>query len=428
MTRTLKIPLTLNSEQTQALTTSQLRYVEVFNYVVAFGIDNNTFNGVELHKGTYSHFSGRDFLPSQLICSARVKATEALTAYRTNQKKRLKQIEKQEKLAAKGKKIFKPLNPISKPVAKSTSAIRYDARSFFIDFKEHTVSLASVMGRQRISFNENPYHAQYLGQVYKVCSADLCWSKTLKHFFIHVVLEFPGLVLPEPSKMLGVDLGLNNLAVSSDGKFYLMHQVRDRVAKLRGLKSRLQSKGTPSSKRHLRAVSRTEHRFRRDVNHCVTKQIVRQARVGGYDSIAIEDLKGIWYQNRNTSKSFRARLCSWPFDQFREFLTYKAFACGVGIVVVNPRYTSQRCSRCGHLYHGQRKGNDFHCVSCDYQNHADLNASYNISKNCLPEVQPKETPGSEWHVCSGRAEVQPAYCNGSAAAMPILELITSPRL
>ena len=224
-----------------------------------------------------------------------------------------------------------------------------------------------------------------------------------------------------------MDLGLNNLAVSSDGKFYLKHQVRDRVAKLRGLKARLQAQGTPSAKRHLKAVSGKEHRFRRDVNHCVTKQIVRQAKVGGYDSIAIEDLKGIWYQNRTTSKSFRARLCSWPFDQFRQFITYKALAEGIGIVVVNPRYTSQKCSRCGHLYIGQRHGNEFRCVACGYQNHADLNGAFNISKNCLPEVHLKETPGSGWQVCPDRAEVQPAYCDGNAAAMP-QELITSPRL
>ena len=162
MNRTLKIPLILNPEQIQALSTSMDRYSQVFNHVIAYGIDNNIYNGVELHKGTYSYFSGRDFLPSQLICSARVKATETLTSYKTNQKKRAKQIEKQEKLSASGKKIFRPFKPISKPVAKSTSAIRYDARSFSINFKEHQISLATVKGRQKISFNENPYYSLYI--------------------------------------------------------------------------------------------------------------------------------------------------------------------------------------------------------------------------------------------------------------------------
>jgi putative transposase len=414
MNRTIKIPLFLNNDQVKVLVETQARYAEVFNHVTAFGYDHNIYNGVDLHKATYSIFSGRDFLPSQLICSARVKATEALTSYRTNQKKRTKQIERQQNLIASGKKIRKPLKPVSCPSAKSTSAIRYDARSFSINFKEHLVSLASTGGRIKLPFKSNPYHAQYINQPHKVCSADLCWSKRNQHFFIHVVLEFSDLPIPESTKTLGVDLGLNNLAVSSDGKFYLKHQVRDRVAKLRGLKARLQSKGTPSAKRHLRAVSGKEQRFRRDVNHCVTKQIVTNAMIKGYDTIALEDLKGIRYQNRDTSKKFRARLNSWPFDQFKQFITYKALARGIGIVVVNPRYTSQKCSRCGHHYKPQRQGNEFTCCACGYQNHADLNAAFNISKNCLPEVHIKETLGDERHVCASRAVVQPAYCDDTA--------------
>jgi putative transposase len=417
MTRTIKIPLILTKEQTQILKETQTRYASVFNHVTAFGRDNNIYNGVDLHKGTYSTFSGRDFLPSQLICSARVKATEALTSYKTNQKKRTKQIERQESLTASGKKIFRPLKPVKCPCAKSTSAIRYDARSFSINFKEQLVSIATTGGRLKIPFNLNPYYAQYIDQMHKVCSADLCWSKRNKIFFLHVVLEYADLPIPESSKTLGVDLGLNNLAVSSDGKFYLKHKVRDRVAKLRGLKARLQSKGTPSSKRHLRAVSGKEQRFRKDVNHCVTKQIVRYASDAGYDSIAIEDLKGIRYQNRDTSKAFRARLSSWPFDQFKQFITYKALAKGIGIVVVNPRYTSQKCSRCGHHYKPQRKGNEFACVACGYQNHADLNAAFNISKSCLPEIQIKETLGDPRHVCASRAEVQPVHCDDIAKSV-----------
>jgi IS605 OrfB family transposase len=152
----------------------------------------------------------------------------------------------------------------------------------------------------------------------------------------------------------------------------------------------------------------------------VTKQIVQSAKTLNYDTIAIEDLKDIRQQNRELKKSFRARLNSWPFDQFREFLTYKALAEGIGLVVVDSRYTSQRCSRCGHVYKPQRNGNEFHCVNCGYQNHADLNASFNISKNWVAENPNLKISGSGRHVCPDRAEVQPAYCSGSG-------LITSHR-
>lgn len=423
MTRTIKIPV----ENQEFLKTQASRYAQVFNHVISFGLDNHISNAVELHHKTYYTFADREgFLPSQLIISARTKATETIRSWLTAKKKKDKQILKQQALIAKGKHIKNPLQPISRPVSKSILAVRYDARSFNIDFKKQIISFSSINGRQKIQFNINPYYAQYYSG--KVRSSDLCWSKKNRSFFFHVVLEFADPVIPEPSKVLGVDLGLNNLAVSSDGQFYMKHSVRDRIGRYRGLKSRLQSKGTPSAKRHLKAVSGKEHRFRRDVNHCVTKQIVKSAVKQGFDTIAIEDLSGIRQQKRELQKSFRARLHSWPFDQFREYLNYKALASGISLVVIDPHYTSQRCSRCGHVYKPQRDGNEFQCVSCGYQNHADLNAAYNISKICLPEVQKKETPGKAWHVCALQAEDQPAYCSGSATAMPVSELITSPRL
>ena len=414
MIKTIKVPISFNPE---VLKDQAFRYAQVFNHIVSFGLENGISNAVELHHKTYYTFANREgFLPSQLIISARTKAAESIRGWLTAKRKREKQILKQQEKIVKGKHIRKLLQSISRPVSKGILAVRYDARSFNIDFKTKIISFSSINGRQRISFNANPYYAQYYSG--KVCSADLCWSKKNKQFFFHVVLEFSDPILSEPSKVLGVDLGLNNLAVSSDGQFYMKHSVRGHISKLRGLKSRLQSKGTPSATRHLRAVSQKEHQFRRDVNHCMTKQIVRSAMVGGYDTIAIENLKDIRQQSREFQKSFRARLNSWPFDQFRQFLTYKALSSGIGLVAVDSRYTSQRCSRCGHVYKPQRNGNEFHCVSCGYQNHADLNAAFNISKNCLPEVQIKETPGPEWQACSDRAKVQLAYCDGGATAMP----------
>ena len=413
MVKTIKIPV----GDVSFLKEQASRYAEVFNHVVSYGLDNGVTNGVELHHRTYYTFAKREnFLPSQLIISARVKATETIKGWLTLKKKRDKQIVEQQEAIAKGKHIRHPLKEISRPLSRGILSIRYDARSFKVDFKNCILSFSSIQGRQRINFNENPYYSQYTNVIHKVCSADLCWSKKSKSFFFHIVLEFPDIPTQTPSKVLGVDLGINNLAVSSDGKFYLKHHIRDRVSRYRGLKSRLQSKGTPSAKRHLKAVAGKEHRFRRDVNHCVTKQIVAQALKYSYDTVAVEDLEDIRDRRKELSKSFHARLHSWPFEQFRGFLTYKALASGIGVKEVSPRHTSQRCSRCGHVDKTQRDGNSFHCVKCGYREHADLNAALNISKSCtpkycLPEVQPKETPGYGRHVCPNRAEDQPAYCS-----------------
>ncbi len=402
MNRTIKISLYLSKEQEATLKDTSLKYAQVFNKVVDYSISTGVTNGVELHRGTYKDFSNREFLPSQLICSARVKATEALKSFRTKSKKRTIRVEKQKE---QGKKRL--LKSINKPRSKGLLSIRYDARSFSIDFKTNIIGLASTSGRIKIPFKTAQYYWQYTNG--KVCSADLVYSKDKKRFFVNVVMEFPDTMLPDPIKILGVDLGINNLAVSSDNKFYLRPDLRNISNRYQALRGRLQSKGTRSAKRHLKKLSGCENRFHRDVNHCVSKNIVRSAKLQGYDTIAIENLKHI-RENSKLGRASKARLSSWSFAQLQTFLTYKAASAGIQVEVVSAKYTSQGCSRCGHIYKPQRKGNEFHCVNCDYRNHSDLNASFNISKNFqVSRGLSSGAYGDTFAVCG--PSVQPAYCD-----------------
>ena len=60
------------------------------------------------------------------------------------------------------------------------------------------------------------------------------------------------------------------------------------------------------------------------------------------------------------------------------FIEYKAQEMGKDVVYVDPRYTSQKCSMCGYINNNNRKGSIFHCLSCNYELNADLNAARNI--------------------------------------------------
>ena len=113
------------------------------------------------------------------------------------------------------------------------------------------------------------------------------------------------------SNVLGVDLGIVNLATTSDGVKYSGEKctkVRKRYERLR---AELQKKNTWSAKRKLRKISGRERRFKRDVNHCISKQIVLTA-VGTNRAIALEDLKGI--RNGGTvNKAVRKLIYKWAF-------------------------------------------------------------------------------------------------------------------
>ena len=60
-------------------------------------------------------------------------------------------------------------------------------------------------------------------------------------------------------------------------------------------------------------------------------------------------------------------------------IEYKSKKFGVSIAYVAPQYTSQRCSRCGHIEAKNRKLKIFHCVKCGVVENADINAGFNIA-------------------------------------------------
>jgi putative transposase len=63
---------------------------------------------------------------------------------------------------------------------------------------------------------------------------------------------------------------------------------------------------------------------------------------------------------------------------FLNLLRDKAESAGRVVVEVDPRHTSQRCSRCGHVAAGNRDREVFKCLSCGHKAHADVNAAINI--------------------------------------------------
>ncbi|GAA2356827.1 hypothetical protein GCM10010404_06780 [Nonomuraea africana] len=62
------------------------------------------------------------------------------------------------------------------------------------------------------------------------------------------------------------------------------------------------------------------------------------------------------------------------------FIAYKAARAGVAVVYVDPAYTSQACSTCGHVDKKNRPDQEtFLCTSCGFAEHADVNAARNIA-------------------------------------------------
>lgn len=344
-----KIKLKPTEDQAEVLLETLQQYKQAINLPLQFGFSNKRVSGVELHKNTYYTLRQQTQLPSQLVCSARCKATEIL-----------KSIKKK----TKGK--FNAKQPQSKKFA----AIRYDRNSCTIT--DASVKLSTTQGRievplVRYSFADADWSARS-----KTC--ELQYRKDTNEWYLIVFVEKSEPVV-QGNSTLGIDRGCKHIAVTSDNQFFDSKHLRNVKGRYKYLRKRLQSKGTKSAKRKLRKLSRKENRFVRDVNHCISKKIVGMP----FDIFVLEKLE--IKKDKKLGKKFNSILAGWSWYQLESFLKYKAALAGKQVQYVDARYTSRKCSRCSHIERANRQGISFSCKSCGFNLHADLNAARNIEHN-----------------------------------------------
>ena len=167
--------------------------------------------------------------------------------------------------------------------------------------------------------------------------------------------------LPRTGRVLGIDVGLKRLAITSDGDL-LGAELPDLIqAVLR--------------KQH---GSRRQRRARRrlvDYTRCAAKKLASK-RVS---RVVVEDLRTIQKGTKGRlSKALRRKLGAWHRGTFAASLASKCEENGIQFDRVPARYTSQRCNICGHIERGNRKGDNFQCLACKHKDHADINAALNI--------------------------------------------------
>ena len=365
--RTVKLKLE-NVNPNDLLSTFRA-YTEAYNYICKIGFKDRNFNKRKLHNQTYDYCRTQFELKADLAVQVRDQAAEAIKAIT--------------KLERKKHKKFKC--PRSKLMA-----IRLCKSSFNIWFDRHEVSILTLNGRLRCKVALPYYFQQYFSWRRK--GATLSFKKD--KLFLHIVFEKEVEdVQCSNNNVLGIDRGIVNIATLSDGTVYSGEHVLQVKQRYQAIRSKLQSKGSKSAKRHLRTLSTRENRFVTDTNHCISKDIVSRCTPG--TTIVLEKLDGIRENSKKLRKSERAKINSWSFYQLEQFLTYKALAKDCSVQYVDARYTSQKCSKCGYTVKGNRTTQShFKCKKCGYECNADVNAAINIANNFRASVNKPIVAGS----------------------------------
>ncbi len=344
------------------------------NYVASVAFSRRIWRNYDLRKVTYGHLRNECGLGSQFAQHIVKKVADAYNSGKPEHRR--------------GAHLRR---------FRWSSAIAFDQRNLSIDAGGRTVSIWTVDGRRQIPFACSPAQHILLEKSSKLAESDLCFRRGA--YYLDLVVEVEEAPMnTEPTGFIGVDLGIVNLAVTSDGEVLPrpIHQPakkgRAATARRQGsgahlnalrysnlkLRRRLQEKGTRSARRLLKKRSGTEARFAADANHRISKTIVAEAERTGR-GIALEDLEGVRDRARSR-KPQRAALHSWSFHQLGSFIAYKARLKGVPVVLVDPAYTSLGCSACGHVAKENRPTRDtFACRRCGLSLPADLNAAINIA-------------------------------------------------
>ncbi len=76
--------------------------------------------------------------------------------------------------------------------------------------------------------------------------------------------------------------------------------------------------------------------------------------------------------------TFAKSITDASWNQFRQYLTYKAEEAGRKLGLVDPAYTTQTCSRCQDKQVKKLSEREHHCLNCGYKATRDFNAAQNI--------------------------------------------------
>ncbi len=201
---------------------------------------------------------------------------------------------------------------------------------------------------------------------------------------ITVETELDEVLREAQEKAVGIDLGVKNLATTSEGEFIehpkFLQRLEKRLKREQKKLSR-KEKGSNNWETQRKRVAKIHERIRnarRDFLHKLSRHLVNN-----YDHISFEDLdiKGLVGDNKLAKLILDA-----GWGTLITFVTYKAVMAGARVVRVDPSYTTQDCSVCGFRVPKTLADRLHECPECGAVMDRDYNASVNILKKGLTHL------------------------------------------
>jgi putative transposase len=182
--------------------------------------------------------------------------------------------------------------------------------------------------------------------------------------------------LPERTEQVGIDVGLASFATLSTGvtlgnpRFFRQEEAALARAQRKLAK---EEKGTPGRRKRRKVIARIHERThwkRQDFAHQQSRQIVNRFQVIVVEHLSVNRMLHL--------HSLAKSIGDAAWSAFAAMLSFKAAWAGCSFVAVNPAYTSQDCSACGHRQKMPLSDRTYRCARCGLERDRDHNAALNI--------------------------------------------------
>ena len=211
---------------------------------------------------------------------------------------------------------------------------------------------------------------------------------------------------PKVNNHVGIDIGLNNIIVTSDGEVIeqnpkivkkldkLVEKQANRQRLEEHLRKKYNNEEFKLGDKHYKKMENRLARFVTCDNRHKLKQLV-ESYEGTNTQIIMEDLD--LHEAKTHHKKTNRMIKRLHIHRIKEDIMKYSKENGIKVGVVNPAYTSQTCSSCGHVSKENRKSQEaFKCVRCGHESNADINASINIKNRYFDDRISLNTPN--WRI------------------------------
>ena len=394
---TIKVKLALqHNEDISKIINTMEQYRQACNYISEYIFTHGfQLNQLKLQKEIYNDIRVRFGLKSMMAQSA-IRST--IARYKTvNTQLKQNPYRFQDVNTKKWYRVSRNIEWLEKPINFARPQVDLVRNRDWSKLANGKLSINTLEGRIFATPICSASFEKYFSSDWKLGGAKLIEHGGNWYLHISATKSIDAVNTEQIAHVVGIDRGIRFHAVCHDeqGKtiFFSGSNARTKRNKFAKVRAELQSKGTKSAKRVLKRISGRENRWMTNVNHCLSKTLVR--KYGKNTLFVLEDLTGVTFDKHNLKGSNESRYekRSWAFYQLEQFLTYKANLNHSAVLKVPAQYTSQRCPKCGYIDKKNRnhKSHIFRC-KCGYCSNDDRIGAMNIQQLGMRYVCGEEKP------------------------------------